>query len=307
MTPEDEIQHAAVALKRGELVILPTETVYGLAADAANAEAVARLFEAKGRPRFNPLIAHVADAGQAERIAVFDDRARALAAAFWPGPLTLVAPVRDRAAVCDLARAGLDTVAVRVPGHMRARAVIAAFGGAVVAPSANRSGRPSPTTFEDAVEETGDHAGAALDGGPCAVGVESTVVAVMEGVVRLLRPGSVTRDEIEAVAGALSDVGEEGHRSPGRLALHYAPDAPVRLNAVRAEPGEILLGFGPVGPGRWSLSETGDLRETAANLFRMLREADRENPRAIAVAPIPAQGLGEAVNDRLKRAAGFVG
>jgi L-threonylcarbamoyladenylate synthase len=307
MTPEAEIQHAAVALKRGELVILPTETVYGLAADAANGEAVARIFEAKGRPRFNPLIAHVADAAQAERIAVLDDRARALADAFWPGPLTLVAPVRDRAAVCDLARAGLDTVAVRVPGHTRARAVIAAFGGAVVAPSANRSGRPSPTTFEDAVEETGDHAGAALDGGPCAVGLESTVVAVMEGAIRLLRPGSVTRDEIEAVAGALSDGGGDGHRSPGRLALHYAPDAPVRLNASEVETGEILLGFGPVGRGRWSLSEEGDLREAAANLFRMLREADREKPRAIAVAPIPALGLGEAVNDRLKRAAGFVG
>ena len=307
MTPEAEIQHAAVALKRGELVILPTETVYGLAADAANGEAVARIFEAKGRPRFNPLIAHVADASQAERIAVLDDRARRLADAFWPGPLTLVAPVRDRAAVCDLARAGLDTVAVRVPGHTRARAVIDAFGGAVVAPSANRSGRPSPTTFDDAVEETGAHAGAALDGGPCAVGVDSTVVAVMEGAIRLLRPGSVTRDEIEAVAGALSDGGGDGHRSPGRLALHYAPDAPVRLNADRAEADEILLGFGPVGPGRWSLSEAGDLREAAANLFRMLREADREKPGAIAVAPIPAQGLGEAVNDRLKRAAGFVG
>ena len=307
MTPEAEIQHAAVALKRGELVILPTETVYGLAADAANGEAVARIFEAKGRPRFNPLIAHVADASQAERIAVLDDRARRLADAFWPGPLTLVAPVRDRAAVCDLARAGLDTVAVRVPGHTRARAVIAAFGGAVVAPSANRSGRPSPTTFDDAVEETGQHAGAALDGGPCAVGVESTVVAVMDGSVRLLRPGSVTRDEIEAVAGPLADGGQDGHRSPGRLALHYAPDAPVRLNADRAEADEILLGFGPVGRGRWSLSEAGDLREAAANLFRMLREADREKPRAIAVAPIPAQGLGEAVNDRLKRAAGFVG
>ena len=307
MTPEAEIQHAAVALKRGELVILPTETVYGLAADAANGEAVARIFEAKGRPRFNPLIAHVADASQAERIAVLDDRARRLADAFWPGPLTLVAPVRDRAAVCDLARAGLDTVAVRVPGHTRARAVIDAFGGAVVAPSANRSGRPSPTTFRDAVEETGDNAGAALDGGPCAVGVESTVVAVMDGSVRLLRPGSVTRDEIAAVAGPLADGGQDGHRSPGRLALHYAPDAPVRLNAEGAEADEILLGFGPVGRGRWSLSEAGDLREAAANLFRMLREADREKPRAIAVAPIPAQGLGEAVNDRLKRAAGFVG
>lgn len=307
MTPEQEVQHAAVALKRGELVILPTETVYGLAADAGNGEAVARIFEAKGRPRFNPLIAHAADAGQAERIAILDDRARRLADAFWPGPLTLVAPVRDRAVVCDLARAGLDTVAVRVPGHTRARAVIDAFGGPVVAPSANRSGRPSPTTFDDAVEETGEHVAAALDGGPCAVGVESTVVAVLDGGLRLLRPGSVTREEIEAAAGPLSMDEGDGHRSPGRLALHYAPDAPVRLNASEAQADEILLGFGPVGAGRWSLSEAGDLREAAANLFRMLREADREKPRAIVVAPIPAQGLGEAVNDRLKRAAGFVG
>ena len=184
---------AARALAEGRLVILPTETVYGLAADAGNAVAVAAIFEAKGRPRFNPLIAHVADAVQAEAIAVFDDRARALAEAFWPGPLTLVAPVRDRDGVCDLARAGLDSVAVRVPGHARARALIAAFGRPVVAPSANRSGRPSPTTFADAVEETGAFAAAALDGGDCAVGVESAVVSVLDGRVALLRPGSVTR------------------------------------------------------------------------------------------------------------------
>ena len=307
MTPEDEIQHAAVALKRGELVILPTETVYGLAADAANGEAVARIFEAKGRPRFNPLIAHVADAAQAERIAVLDGRARALADAFWPGPLTLVAPVRDRAAVCDLARAGLDSVAVRVPGHARARAVIAAFGKPGVAPSANRSGRPSPTTFADAVEETGHAAADAVDGGPCAVGVESTVVSVLDGRVALLRPGSVTREEIEAVVGPL-DEGGEGHRSPGRVALHYAPDAPVRINAASAGEGEILLGFGPgQGALRWSLSPTGDLREAAANLFGHLRAADRSGAAGIAVAPIPQGGLGEAINDRLRRAAGFVG
>ncbi|MDP2764712.1 MAG: L-threonylcarbamoyladenylate synthase, partial [Brevundimonas sp.] len=190
---------AAEALAAGGLVILPTETVYGLAADAGNAVAVAALFEAKGRPRFNPLIAHVADAVQAEAIAVFDDRARALADAFWPGPLTIVAPVRDRIRVCDLARAGLDSVAVRVPGHVRARAVIAAFGRPVVAPSANRSGRPSPTTFADALEETGFAVADAVDGGPCAVGVESTVVSVLDGRVALLRPVSVTREEIEAV------------------------------------------------------------------------------------------------------------
>ncbi len=298
---------AVEALARGGLVILPTETVYGLAADASNAQAVAAIFEAKGRPRFNPLIAHVADAARAEAVAVFDARARALAEAFWPGPLTIVAPVRDRAAVCDLARAGLDSVAVRVPGHARARAVIAAFGKPVVAPSANRSGRPSPTTFADAVDETGPAAADAVDGGPCAVGVESTVVSVLDGRVSLLRPGSITRDEIEAIVGPLDESGE-GHRSPGRTALHYAPDAPVRIDAEAARPGEILLGFGRgVGDPRWSLSPTGDLREAAANLFRRLREADREKPAGIAVSPVPAQGLGEAINDRLKRAAGFVG
>lgn len=299
---------AAAALKAGRLVILPTETVYGLAADAANAQAVAAIFETKGRPRFNPLIAHVADAAQAETIGLFDPTARALADAFWPGPLTLVLPVRAGGAVCDLARAGLDTVAVRVPGHARARAVIDAFGGAVVAPSANRSGRPSPTTFQDALEETGAAAAAAVDGGPCAVGVESTVVSVLGDGVAWLRPGSITRAEIEAVAGPLTDAGRDAHRSPGRLTLHYAPDAPVRIEAQGPHEGEIFLGFGPgVGDPRWSLSASGDLRQAAANLFRRLREADREKPRGIAVASIPVEGLGEAINDRLRRAAGFVG
>ena len=295
------------ALRAGDLVILPTETVYGLAADAGNAEAVAKIFEAKGRPRFNPLISHVSDAVAAERIAVFDDAARRLAEAFWPGPLTLVAPCRDTVVVSDLARAGLDSVAVRVPGHAKARAVLDAFGGPVVAPSANRSGRPSPTTFADAVEETGAFAAAALDGGSCAVGVESTVISVLNGRVSLLRPGSVTREEIEALVGPL-DASGEGHRSPGRLTRHYAPVSPVRLDAASAGEGEILLGFGPgSGEARWNLSQKGDLREAAANLFRLLREADREGPAAIAVAPIAAGGLGEAINDRLRRAAGFVG
>ena len=305
--PGDTVEAAARALSRGALVILPTETVYGLAADAADPRAVAAIFEAKGRPRFNPLIAHVSDAVAAEAIAVFDKAARDLAQAFWPGPLTIVAPVRDRAAVCDLARAGLDSIAVRVPGHAKARAVIAAFGGPVVAPSANRSGRPSPTTFADAVEETGVSAAAAVDGGPCAVGVESTVVSVLDGRVALLRPGAVTREEIEALIGPLAP-GGEGHRSPGRLALHYAPDAPVRVEATTAREGEILLGFGPgSGEPRWSLSVGGDPCEAAANLFRLLREADRERPAGIAVAPVPLEGLGEAINDRLRRAAGHVG
>ncbi len=298
---------AARALAAGQLILLPTETVYGLAADASNARAVAAIFEAKGRPRFNPLIAHVADAAGAEAVAVFDDRARRLAEAFWPGPLTLVAPVRNREAVCDLARAGLDSVAVRVPGHARAREVLRLFGGPVVAPSANRSGRPSPTTFADAMDETGFAAAEGVDGGPCAVGVESTVVSVLDGKVSLLRPGAVTREELEAVVGPL-DTGGEGHRSPGRLMLHYAPDAPVRINVTTLHRGELLLGFGPgVGDPRWSLSPSGDLREAAANLFRRFREADREKPCGIAVSPIPAEGLGEAINDRLRRAAGHIG
>ena len=303
------MEAAVAALRRGELVIMPTETVYGLAADAANADAVARLFEAKGRPRFNPLIAHVADLEVAARIAALDPLALRLAEAFWPGPLTLVAPTSEPTPVSELARAGLDTVAVRVPAHPVAQAVLRAFGGPVVAPSANRSGRPSPTTLTDAVEETGAFAAAALEGGPCAVGLESTVVAVLDGRPRLLRPGAVTREQIEAVAGVLEDAGDDAKRSPGRLALHYAPEAPVRLNAAGAEADEAYLAFGhaPDGPGVWNLSPSRDLREAAANLFAMLRAADRTRPRAIVVAPIPDHGLGEAINDRLRRAAGWVG
>ena len=285
-------------------MIMPTETVYGLAGDAADPAAVAAVFAAKGRPRFNPLIAHVTDLAAAESIAVFDTRARALAAAFWPGPLTLVLPIRNEAAVCDLARAGLDTVAVRVPAHPIARALIARFGGPVVAPSANRSGRPSPTTWADAVEETGAYAAAALEGGPCDVGLESTVVALLDRP-RLLRPGAVTRTEIEAVIGLLAEAETDSKRSPGRLTRHYAPDAPLRLNALEAAPGEAYLAFGTPGP--FTLSATGNLTEAAANLFTHLRTADRTHPSAIAVAPIPDTGLGEAINDRLRRAAGYVG
>lgn len=290
-------------------MILPTETVYGLGANAADPAAVAAIFEAKGRPRFNPLIAHVADLETAARIAVFDDRAHALAREFWPGPLTIVAPIRDPEAVCDLARAGLDTVAIRVPGHPLSRAVLAAFGGAVVAPSANRSGRPSPTTYDDAMAETGDKAAAHLDGGPCAVGLESTVVSVLEGEVRLLRPGAVTRVQLQQIVGRLAEAQDDAKRSPGRLALHYAPDAPVRINAKTPEAGEAYLAFGPwpESPRVFNLSPTGDLAEAAANLFAFLRAADRIRPSAIAVAPIPEEGLGEAINDRLRRAAGYVG
>jgi L-threonylcarbamoyladenylate synthase len=301
---------AAAALAAGGLVILPTETVYGLAADAAQASAVARLFEAKGRPRFNPLIAHVADLPAARRLATLDERAEALAQAFWPGPLTIVAPYVGGAAVCDLARAGLDTIALRVPAHPFARSTLGQFGGPVVAPSANRSGRPSPTTFEDAMEETGFAAAAAVDGGPCPVGLESTVVACLDGQPRLLRPGGLDRAAIEAVVGPLAEAETDAKRSPGRLARHYAPSVPVRLDATAPEPGEAFLAFGPGGPDGpfvWNLSPAGDVREAAIHLFAALRAADRAHPRGIAVASIPAYGLGEAINDRLKRAAGFVG
>jgi L-threonylcarbamoyladenylate synthase len=283
--------------------------VYGLAADAADPAAVARLYEAKGRPRFNPLIAHVEDLAMAERVAALDERARTLAAAFWPGPITFVAPARDAVLVCDLARAGLDTVAVRAPAHALAQAVIAALGRPLVAPSANRSGRPSPTTFADAVAETGAAAAVALDGGDCAVGLESTVVALLDGPPRLLRPGAVTRAQIEALIGPLAEAEADARRSPGRLARHYAPAAPVRLNADAPRPGEAWLAFGPApeGPAVFNLSPAGDLREAAARLFSALRAADSLQPAAIAVAPIPDHGLGEAINDRLRRAAGYVG
>lgn len=301
------VSEAAEALKRGELVLMPTETVYGLAADAAKPAAIAAIFEAKGRPRFNPLIAHVTGLEAARRFAAFDDRAVRLAEAFWPGPLTLVLPILNETAVCDLARAGLDTVAVRAPAHPLAQALMNAFGGPLCAPSANRSGRPSPTTFDDAMDETGGSVQCALDGGPCAIGVESTVLAVLDGPVRLLRPGGLSREAIVAVVGPLAEADDDAKRSPGRLARHYAPEAKVRLNVTAAEPGEAFLRFGDGVDDALSLSPSGDVRQAAQRLFSRLRIADRLGPSAIAVAPIPESGLGEAVNDRLRRAAGFVG
>jgi L-threonylcarbamoyladenylate synthase len=302
-----DVERAARALAAGRLVILPTETVYGLAADAGAAAAVAALYEAKGRPRFNPLIAHVTSLAAAQRVAELDSRALTLAQAFWPGPLTLVAPDRAGGGVCDLARAGLDTVAVRVPAHPLAQAVLEAFGGPVAAPSANRSGRPSPTTLADAMAETGAAAALALDGGACAVGLESTVVALLDGPPRLLRPGAVTRAEIEALIGPLAEAEADARRSPGRLTRHYAPAAPLRLDAERRRPGEVFIGFGGGGDDALNLSPAGDLAEAAARLFSCLRAADALAPVAIAVAPIPDHGLGEAINDRLRRAAGQVG
>lgn len=296
------------ALNAGNLIHLPTETVYGLGARADDPTAVIKVFEAKGRPRFNPLIVHVGSAAQAEAIGTFDARARALADAFWPGPLTLVVPVKDTDAACDLARAGLDSVALRMPAHPLALEVLKGVAFGVVAPSANRSGRPSPTTAADAADETGAFVDVTLDGGACPVGVESTVVSLL-GDARYLRAGAVTRAQIEAVIGPLAADEAEGHRSPGRLSLHYAPDAPVRINVETPSPGSAYLAFGPVmhdGPVV-QLSAGRDINEAAANLFSALRAADRFHPPVIEVAPIPNDGIGEAINDRLKRAAGFVG
>ncbi len=309
-----DVDGAIEALRAGRLALLPTETVYGLGARADRPEAVAAIYAAKGRPRFNPLIAHVAGVNAAARIGVLDARAQALADRFWPGPLTIVVPVRPAGDVCELARAGLDTVALRAPAHPVAQAVLGGLGLPVVAPSANRSGRPSPTRFADAVEETGNAAAAWLDGGDCAVGLESTVVALLPGEpARLLRAGGVARAALERVAGPLAAAeADDARRSPGRLALHYAPDAPVRLDAATPRAGEAFLAFGPPPPGCdparvLRLSDAGDVREAAARLFSALRDADRLRPSAIAVAPIPDTDLGEAINDRLRRAAGYVG
>ena len=305
-----DVDTAVSALLRGELIILPTETVYGLACDAGNPHAAAKVFEAKGRPQFNPLIAHVTGLEGALAIAALSPRAQRLGEAFWPGPLTLVAPIRDSDAVSDLARAGLDTVAVRAPDHPVAQALLTAIARPLAAPSANRSGRPSPTTLADALEETGAFAAAALDGGPCRVGLESTVLGEIEGELVLLRPGAVTRADIERIAGPLAAGLGEGHRSPGRLARHYAPSKPLRLDVLKPSPNAAWLAFGPEPPGRapyLNLSPTGDLAQAAANLFAFLRAADRTDAALIEIAPIPHAGLGEAINDRLQRAAGRVG
>jgi L-threonylcarbamoyladenylate synthase len=305
----DAIETAARCLAAGGLVAFPTETVYGLGADARQGEAVARLYAAKGRPSFNPLIAHVADAAAARRLGLFDAAAERLASAFWPGPLTLVLGRRKDCPVADLALAGLDSVAVRVPAHPIAQALLKAFGGPVVAPSANRSGHVSPTSAAHVLADLRGRIDMVLDGGPCTVGVESTIVACL-GEPTLLRPGGVARAEIERVLGrplALAAAGEETPPAPGMLASHYAPKARLRLNADTARAGEALLAFGPNAPAAdgmtLNLSPRGDLIEAAANLFAHLRALDASGAQVIAVMPVPHEGLGEAINDRLKRAA----
>lgn len=304
---------AAEFLRSGGLVGFPTETVYGLGADATNAQAVAELYAAKGRPAFNPLISHYAHAADAMHSGHFTPAARALAEAFWPGPLTLVVPFAG-GDICDLARAGLNTVALRVPDHPVAHALLAAFGGPVVAPSANRSGHVSPTTAEHVLGDLSGRIDAVLDSGPTEVGVESTIIDATGPVPRLLRPGGITRAQIEAVLGhILADAHHddaERPASPGRLASHYAPRAPVRLNSLSVEPGEALLTFsGAMPPGAeqaatvFDLSPEGDLVQAAARLYDALRTLDAAGARAIAVVPLPRHGLGEAIADRLGRAA----
>lgn len=297
------IARAATALRGGRLVAFPTETVYGLGARADDPAAVARIYAAKGRPRFNPLIAHVPDIAAARRIAAFDARAELLATAFWPGPLTLVLPARGPG-VCAAARAGLDSVGVRIPAHPVARALLRRVGVPVAAPSANPSGKLSPTTARDVAQGLGARVALVLDGGPCAVGLESTIVDLTGAKARLLRPGGVPVEDIAAAIGDL-EAPEGTIKAPGMLASHYAPRTSLRLNATAPDDGEVYLGFGgmPSGAAGLDLSPAGDLAEAARNLFAHLRALDRLGASKIAVAPIPERGLGRAIADRLARAA----
>jgi L-threonylcarbamoyladenylate synthase len=290
----EAIAEAARLIAAGQPVAMPTETVYGLAADAANGEAVARIYEAKGRPRFNPLIVHVGDVGQASQIAEFNDEAIALAERHWPGPLTLVLPLRDDARIAALVTAGLPTVAIRAPAHPAMRELLEAVGRPLAAPSANASGRISPTSAAHVLASLGGRIPLIVDGGPTAHGLESTIVALTGGPPRLLRRGPIDLGlRIEKAAGI---------ESPGQLQSHYAPIKPLRLDAVEARRGEWLIGFGSVA-GDATLSASGDLIEAAASLFERLHEADAAAESRIAVAPVPDSGLGAAINDRLRRAA----
>ncbi|MEM1372598.1 MAG: L-threonylcarbamoyladenylate synthase [Pseudomonadota bacterium] len=300
---DDDLALGARVLRSGGLVGLPTETVYGLAADASNPEAVARLYEAKGRPRFNPLIAHVTGIEMAQREGVFSQPALKLIDKHWPGPLTLVVNIAPTGTICDLARAGLDSVALRMPAHALALNVIEAFGGPLVAPSANPSGKISPTSVAHVMADMGDKLDLIFNGGTCAAGIESTIIDARGEHPALLRPGSMDPAWVEEVWPGLirPTLNPGAPQSPGQLLRHYAPKAELRLNAEAAAPGEAYLGFGP-GEATLNLSPRGDLYEAAANLFAMLRELDAAYER-IAVSPIPEDGLGEAINDRLTRAA----
>ena len=295
---------AAARLTAGEPVALPTETVYGLAARADSAEAVAAIYRAKGRPDFNPLIVHVADLAMAERLARFDARARALAAVFWPGALTMVLPLHPDAGVAPAVTAGLPTIALRCPAHPVMRAVLAETGLPLAAPSANRSGGVSPTTAEHVAASLAGRIGLVLDGGSCATGLESTIVALREqGGWQVLRPGPVTDERISAVLGSQPDATTAtGIEAPGQLASHYAPGKPVRLGAWSARADEFLIGFGDLA-GDFELSPSGDLAEAAARLYAGLHAGAASGKPRIAVAAIPEAGIGAAINDRLRRAA----
>ena len=285
---------AARLIRAGQPVAMPTETVYGLAADATNGEAVARIYAAKGRPSFNPLIVHVMDAAQAAEIALFEDDARALAARHWPGPLTLVLPLREGSPIASLVTAGLPTVALRAPAHPAMQALLEAVGGPLAAPSANASGRISPTRPEHVLASLGGRIPLIVDAGPTAHGLESTIVALTGGAPRLLRPGPLDL--------GLDAAGDGKIEAPGQLKSHYAPTKPLRLDAAEASPDEWLIGFGPIA-GNATLSASGDLVEAAAKLFERLHEAEAAPALKIAVAPVPDAGLGAAINDRLRRAA----
>jgi len=298
---EAGIAQAAQLLQAGALVGFPTETVYGLGADARQGEAVAAIFAAKGRPLFNPLIVHVAGLGDARAHVEFSPRAQALAEAFWPGPLTLVLPRRKDTPLSLLVSAGLDTVALRAPSHPVAQALLKQAGVPVAGPSANRSGQVTATTAAHVAESLDGKVDLILDAGSTMLGIESTVIGFDGDRPLLLRPGAIARDDIEALIGPLGAPGNM-IRGPGQLASHYAPQAMLRLNATSADAGELLLGFGDVAGAALNLSPRGDLKEAAANLFAMLRELDKRAGK-IAVSPIPATGIGEAINDRLARAA----
>lgn len=297
------IDEAAALIGRGLPVAIPTETVYGLAADSTDAQAVARIYEAKGRPSFNPLIVHVADRAAAEAIAELNPIAHRLALAFWPGPLTMVLPRRTDSGVASLATAGLDTIAIRCPAHEAMQALLAATGKPLAAPSANASGRISPTRAEHVLASLDGRIPLIVDAGPTRRGLESTIVAPETDRVRLLRPGPITAEDIAEAAGLpVSSAGSGSIEAPGQLASHYAPSKPVRLNATDRRAGEWLIGFGLM-TGDATLSAAGDLSEAAACLFDLLHQADASHAASIAVAPVPDTGLGRAINDRLARAA----
>ena len=299
---EDQVEAAAAAIREGHVVAFPTETVYGLGGDGTSDEAIAAIYAAKDRPSFNPLILHIADPAEAEAIADLPEEARTLASAFWPGPLTIVAPLKAGAKVSRLACAGLPRVALRAPAHPLARRLLAAVGRPVAAPSANPSGRISPTTADHVMAGLSGRIAGVLDGGACGVGLESTIIGFGDGPPQLLRAGGVPAEEIEAVLGRTLAAAGEAITAPGQLASHYAPEARLRLNATAAREGEVLLGFGDAPGAAINLSPAGDLTEAAARLFAALHELDGR-AAAIAVSPIPETGLGRAINDRLRRAA----